>query len=959
MQLKAYLLIIFILLNGYCPAQIKRVGTPYINNYNKNTYNAGTQNWDISQDSNDFLYFANNDGVLRFDGFHWDLLKLPGSSPVRSILVDSRDNIYIGFLNDFGLLSVDRSGKAGFKSLRQLLPEPVADFDEVWKIYETEDGIVFQCYDFLFIYNDSTVKAVKPDNRLHFSFFTGNRIILHEPGVGLSLLEEDDIRRLEWSTALKDYDIEAVFDNGTDGIIIGTARDGIYIYSDNALRPWKSQISRLLQENVLYCAVELTGGFIAWGTILDGLFISDSNGRVVQHINRKSGLQNNTVLDLFTDRENNLWVGLDNGVDYLEISSPISFISDLDILGSGYSCMVTNGYIYFGTNRGLFVKPWKEIDNNNEEFILVEGTEGQVWSLQVFDGQLICGHNLGTFRVEGVNAVKICDVEGAWKYLRLRNQPDYLIGGHYSGLVLLKKKSGKWEFFKNISGFRESCRFLEENSDGTVWISHGGKGIFKITLSHELDTVTNFRQYNTVDGLPSGEKNKVIIFNGQPCFSTIKGIYNYDEERDIFIPCEKVNEILDINDRLMALTTDRRGNIWYITETSSGVLRINEDLTFTKIESPFSRLEDMFISEFEFIYPLDDQNVFFGIDNGFAHYSSEFKKPYYDDFMAIITSIEVPFLDSVIYYANSEDKHPYEFPFSKNSFRFNYTSPFYENLDQLLFSYQLDNFEGTWSGWTRDIYKDFTNLREGDYTFAVKALNAYGIESMVSEFSFSILPPWYRSRFAYYGYALMILIIVYLILRLIRSRVEKTRIRVIDRHNRELKEREEKFMHESLVAEKELIRIRNEKLKNEMIHRNKELANQTMGIIQKNKFLMKLKSELRELHSVTSDARAKSKISVLGDKIDREINIKLQNRVFQTYFEGVHSEFFKRLKEKHPELSPKEMYLCAYLLMNLSTKEIAALQNISERGVEIGRYRLRKKLQLSRDTNLSTYLSKL
>jgi len=196
-------------------------------------------------------------------------------------------------------------------------------------------------------------------------------------------------------------------------------------------------------------------------------------------------------------------------------------------------------------------------------------------------------------------------------------------------------------------------------------------------------------------------------------------------------------------------------------------------------------------------------------------------------------------------------------------------------------------------------------------------------------------------------------------MKFIVQRMEKARKKEQEKHMAELKTRVEEFHHQGLVAEKEIMKLKNEKLENEMVFRNKELANQTMSIIQKNQFLAKIKDELQRLRKKGDEEIQKNKLNTLLKKIDKEIDNKQQNHVFETYFDEVHNEFFTSLKSKYPQISPREMRLCAYIRMDLTSKEIAVLLNITERGVEIGRYRLRKKLELSRDTNLSTFLSNI
>ncbi len=952
---------IFILLLILIPvagsAQIKTIGTPHIYNYSKSDYNAGTQNWGISQDQNGFMYFANNDGVLVFDGLNWQLIPVALSSSVRSICIDKNNSVYIGLFNDFGRLITDASGKVRYESLRPLIPDNIGDFNDIWKIYDTSYGIVFQTYEYLFILKDGKMKVIRPQKKFHFTFYVNGRLFLHEPGEGLFELINGLINKVPWADALNDCEIWTILDLRENYLLIGTARDGIYKFENGKLEKWDTPVNRLIEQNKLYSATKIADNNYVFGTILSGIIISDNKGNIIQHINKDKGLQNNTVLSVCTDKGNNLWLGLDNGIDYVEINSPITFISGFEGLGTGYCCRIFDGKIYLGTNQGLYVKPFDNFSYNDADFELVKNSVGQVWSLTEMDGQLICGHNFGTFIIENQLAKKISDEAGAWKYIPLKNHPGYLLGGHYNGLVLLKESNQGWNFDRKIKGFNESSRFLFEDKDGLIWISHGTKGIFKVTLSENMDSVIHFRLYTKEDGLPSTENNNLFEYKGKEYVSTTNGIYSYDAETDTFFKDPEMMERFHISGRIKTFETDDSESIWFIAEHESGVLRLNEDMTFTKITAPLKQLDGEYVNEFEFIYPYSNEHVFIGLDNGFAHYSTKFPKSYLKLFPSFITKVELPYIDSTLTLKSIDSSLDFHFPFKKNAFRFYYTAPFYENLEQLKFSYFLENYSDDWSPWTKDRYKDFTNLPEGKYNFKLKAQNIYGVESDVSTFKFSILPPWHRSTIAYYIYFLLTGVVVFLSVKYILYRLELSKKKEEQKHKLELQKKEEQFQHQTLVSEKEIIRLRNEKLKNEMLHRDKELANQTMSIIQKNKFLTKLKDELLSIQKSTPDAQLKTKFSVISKRINKEIDNKQQNQIFETYFDEVHEEFFERLKQQFPQLSPREMRLCAYIRMNLSSKEIAALLNIGDRGVEIGRYRLRKKLELPRETSLSTYLS--
>ncbi len=955
---RTQVIILLFLLPFYAFTQVKTIGTPNIHNYPKTVYKAGTQNWDVAQDANGFMYFANNDGVLRFDGISWDLLSVP-TTPVRSIIVDSNNRIFVGLSNDFGLFEKNENGIYEFKSLKHLLLDDVKVFTEVWRIHEIRQGIVFQTFEYSFLLNNNEIEVLKPKNRFLFSFNVDGRLFIQEPGIGLFEYFNWSVEQVPWDKELRDKEIWTILHLGDNQLLIGTVGYGFYKYNRGALTKWNTPASNFIIENKLYSATRLPGNYFAFGSILEGMIICDNDGNIIQRINRSNGLQNNTVLSLFNDKNGNLWMGLDNGIDYVEVNSPISFFSLTDGIGTGYCCRVHDDNLYLGTNQGLFVRPFKRyMQNNNEPFKLVENTVGQVWSLGVFGNQMICGHNLGTFIVEGKTARKISDELGAWKYIQVKEYPNILIGGHYNGLILLKKGKNGWEFYKKIKGFNESSRFICRDDGGNIWVSHWRRGVFKLQLNVELDSVVNQKTYIAKDGLPHNEHNIILSFGESWYVSGIDGLYKYQKSNDRFLKDAELNKVFDVNDRIKFVETDNQDDLWYIAEDETGLIHRNEDFTFTKITEPFKQLNDRLVNEFEFLYPLSNDNVFIGLEDGFAHYSARIIKSYTDPFKAFITRVELPNIDSIIY-SSGVKQAEHKFPFRRNAFRFYFTAPFYENPSQLEFSYFIENYSSEWSPWVADSYRDFTNLPENDYVFKVKAKNIYEVESDIASFSFTVLPPWYRSKLAYYAYVFLVFSLAFLVTRMIKKNVEKSKDKQRIKHNEELTKKEQEFNQQALITDKEIMKLRNDKLEGEKIFLDKELANQTMSIIQKNKFLMKLNQELKRLQDETLSSSVKTKLVIIKKRIDKEIDSEQQNKVFESYFDEVHTDFFKRLKEAYPQLSPKDLRLSAYIRMNISTKEIATLLNISDRGVEISRYRLRKKIVLPRDVNLSTFLSNI
>jgi ligand-binding sensor domain-containing protein/DNA-binding CsgD family transcriptional regulator len=958
--MKRLIILFFLIQSIVSQAQINTLGNPFIYNYSRSVYEAGTQNWGIAQDENGFMYFANNEGVLIFDGLRWNRIQFSQSKPIRSVLIDSKNIVYIGLLNDFGIIQQKGNSIGSFKSLRHLLPSDIEDFDDIWKIYELPQGIAFQTYEYIFILSGDSIKTIQPKNKFHFSYKTNSRYFFHEPDIGVYEFINGLIVETPFSNKMKDKEIVEILELENRFLLICTKNSGIFKYEDKKLEKWNTPISSFLEKEKLFCVIPISGNHFAFGTILNGIAITDSKGVILKQINKNNGLQNNTVLSLFSDKEDNLWLGLDNGIDYLEINSPISYITDSEGIGAGYCAKIFNNQLYLGTNQGLFVQSLDHDKNSHNKFELVSNTAGQVWSLNIFDNQLVCSHNAGTFHINGKVGKKISNENGAWRYIPFLNHPELIIGGHYNGLVLLKNTKNGWQFDKKIKGFNESCRFLEQSKNGDLWVSHGARGIYRIQLNESKDSVSEFKLYNAHHGLPSTDRNIVFSLNKEVFISTINGIYTFNSESDSFEYSEKFNKIFDVKGRLKTFVQSAEGNLWFIAQEEAGVLRLNKDNSYSKITAPFKKLDGRYVNEFESIYPYNNEHVFIGIDNGFAHFSSAQPRVYNDSYNTYIIQVTLPYLDSSLYFNKlRQTSNSYSFPYKKNSIRFYFTSPFYENLQQLEFSFYLENFSEEWSEWSKASFKDYTNLSAGEYSFHVKAKNIYELESNEAVFHFSIKPPYYKTKLAYYIYIILFLMLIVGIAFIIQIQLKKSKKRAEIKHKLELKKREDEFKHQALIAEKEIIRLRNDKLRSEMLYKDKELANQTMNIIQKNKFLIKLKEELSILQNSTNDPQQSNLLQAISQRLEKEIDNKRQNKVFKTYFEEVHETFFSRLKEKYSKLSPRDLHLCAYIKMNLSTKEISSLLNISSRGVEISRYRLRKKINLSRDVNLSTHLNNI
>jgi ligand-binding sensor domain-containing protein/DNA-binding CsgD family transcriptional regulator len=939
-------------------AGVKTIGTPFVKNYSKINYNAGPQSWMIEIMPDGFAYFANNDGLLEYDGNSWRIYETPSLAVLRSVMISNDHKIYTGAFNEIGFFQANSSGLLTFHSLHQLLPAHQRDFDEVWRIHELLQGVVFQSFDQLMIYDGEKIQVIPAPGEFHFSFLVNGELYINDLKEGFFRLVNNNLVKVPALDPLLGTIVSSMLSFGNH-ILIATDSKGIYEFDGLRLSPWNNPAGDFLKMNQVYSAISLCEKQYAFGTIQDGLLICDLDGNIIQQVNQSKGLQSNTVLSMQTDQFDNLWLGLDNGIDYIEVNSPLSYFSEVNGLSSGYTAQLHDGELFLGTNRGVFKRNWEAVlkGKGNQDFSLVENTGGQVWKLQEIDGELFCGHNLGTFLIDGSRARKISDIQGGWTYLKPGGFENHVIGGTYSGLVLFNRKNGVWQEGTKIAGFNESSRFIVNGGKQNIWMSHGYKGLFRIYLNEELDSVTRVNFYALLDSSNNVRAIDVFQFEGKPVFTTNKGIYEYDEKTGSFIPVQKLNSLFG-NTQVDVLSVDQSGNYWYFKGNSAGVYRRQEDGNLVDVSLPFRQLSGSFINGFQFVYPVDRENVFFGTHDGFVHYKTNYPKNYQQEFQSFVREVMLSHRDSVIFWGTPQlesDQEP-SIPFKLNALQFRYSANDFEVPGKVQFSSYLEGYDKDWTSWSAQTRREFTNLRGGDYIFYLKAKNPYEVETNLASYNFLILPPWYLSWWAFVLYALIFLFIIFLLAVYVRRRINKSRRKEEERQKRLFVSREKQLQNDALKSEKEVIRLRNEKLSAEMVQKDKELANSTMQMIQKNKSLIKIRKDLQKLSHEINDDLNKNLVNSLIRKINRDIDHEGQWEVFETHFESVHEEFLKRLKAEFPGLSPRELKLCAYLRLNVSSKEIATLMNISTRGVEISRYRLRKKLDLDRNANLTEFI---
>jgi len=934
------------------------VGLREVLNYEKQTYNAGATNWDIGQDTQGRVYFANNEGLLSFDGTYWKLYPLPNKTIVRSIEFGKDQRIYIGGQDEVGYFSPDKAGKLAYTSLREFLPEADRNFADIWNIASYGDELFFQSENKIFRYADHKMVVFRPFSAWEYIGVSNGQLIAQDEAKGFLVYKNGYWAPFIDKTLLPgDLYITKITPFGKDSSLVTTQKDGLFILTGDKLHPFTISGLGIDPYQNFSGAVQIDEESFIIGTYTNGFYLINKKGMVLENLSKREGLQNNNIRSLFRDRNHNIWLGLDSGIDFIAFNNAIKHINPPVLnAGSGYAAVIYHNSLFLGLSNGIYELPLQDIPDlsytkNNFKVI----ADGQTWGLFLVNDHLLAGRYDGFFQIKGGKAEPVIKGNGFWTFQPLQKST-LLVAGNYHGVRLFESRDHEFYDKGNIAaGFSESARFVAVDNNNTVWVSHPYRGVYKLPLSGVGDSA---KLYTDKNGLPSSLKNHVYKVKNRIVIATEKGVYEYNSATDTFQESPYFKEIF--GDRsIRYLKEDPNGNIWFIQEKDIGVADFST-LRPTLIYLP--ELKGKMVSGFEHIYPVNDNNIFVGGEKGFYHINFEKYKQNNHPLSVYIRTVKaMGKIDSLLfggYFGNvNEDKaQPKEMTPSVshqwNSFHIEYSSPLFEQQSNIEYSFNLEGFDKNWSEWSKRTEKDYTNLTAGNYTFQVKARNNLGNESEASLYSFTVLPPWHQTALAYFFYVVLALYLVYFLYQKQQKRLLSER----QKHQEEQKRVVYLHQLELEKSEKEVVKLRNEKLETEIEFKNSELASTAMHLVQKEELLTKVKGELQHLDKTGKDKGDPAELKKILRILSEEEKLNQEWEQFSIHFNKVHSDLLITLKEKYPSLKAHELKLCAYLRMNLSTKEIAQLMSISVRGVEVSRYRVRKKLQIPTEVNLFQFL---
>ncbi|KGO87047.1 hypothetical protein Q765_07495 [Flavobacterium rivuli WB 3.3-2 = DSM 21788] len=925
--------------------------------YAKTDFNADPQFWAACEGNDGTMFFGNNDGVVIFDGEHWQKVILPNNSSVRSLSKDSNGVIYAGGYNEAGTVQKDKNGNYYYTSITHDLQLEGHNIENIWNIRVLGNKTLFRANHEIIITAGKTATHLPATTLFGYSGLVGNSYYVHESNHGILRLDTTgrQLNLIFKSAQYNNEEVAAILPGTTpNSLLVITVQGSVYkadvqtgsmqLLNDIFGNDIHDQVSGVIQQK---------GGTIYVSTVGSGIITLNANAQIVPNPALLKTSPESVIHGLYNAGDNNIWVLQNNGLTYVDFKSPYTSLFNK---ASVYDALVHNEQLYLATTQGVYFAAYDAATNTTtSDFKKISGLQGQAWSVQLLQGDVIVSHDSGLFKIIANVAVKIGTASNFWKVTPIKNRESFYLASHYNGIYLLEKQDANWILHDKIIGFNESARdIVAADEPDSYWICHGYQGIFKIHINATYNRVNAVDHFTTNNGLKNSFNVNVTRWQGEVVFTTNTGIYTFNQQLNKFVPHKRLNNILDPTKNTRKLL--QQGNrTWFVQDDEAGYF-------YTSSKSPelfkdlFLNLKGTFNRGMECLVPLPNDKMLFGTTNGLFVYniSQGTASP---DIKTIITQVsfsrnqkqELLSLTTVV-------GRPQPLPNQTDILRFDFAAPKMTHGTQIQYSYILENVDPGWSVWQNIPYKEYTHLRPGTYTFKVKSRNTAGLTGQATYYTFTIVPKWYQTTLAYVLYGVLTVLVVLGIRLLVKRRI---------RHERKKSEREAERSRKLLELELEQLKLQRDKeeirrdkihLEEDVINKSKELANFTMLLVQKKDMFAEITDDLKQLKDHVRNEESRKKLLEIFQKLDRHKIGEEYMEVFDVNFEKVHHNFFEKLKELNPTLTKRELRLCAFVKMNLSNKEISPLLGISLRGIENARYRIRKKLNVAGEDNFAAFL---
>ncbi len=872
-------------------------GMPQIENFTPQHYLNKGKIWGIASAPNGLVYMAADKGLLEYDGQTWHCFKGSNGS-TRSLLVVNDSVIYTGSDLDFGIWKRDKYYAFQYTSLYPFQQDIKDVNEEFWGVHLLNNSVLFVSFNNVYVYKNLQLTKIPAISRFTGSFTVNDSVYFADEKAGICVFSNISLKKIFQFPQGFQIEISGLYQNNKEWILV-TKKAGLFTYSNGALKPIITPLSKKLVDANVFCFKQISPQHLAFGTVSKGLFITDLAGNVIHHITKKKGLPNNTILSLHDDTGGKLWLGLDQGISVIDLNNKYTFFNDyLGDFGTGYTACLKEDWFYLGTNQGLYQSKWDELNNNaeNYHFQLIPGTEGQVWSLKVIDNTLFIGHDKGLFTLNGKTLHSVSNEPGFWTITPYKSK--YLLTGNYNGISIFKRENNDWTFLKKMEFILGSCNQVIIEDRSTLWVNIPNFGVIRAVLDENL--VPNQRQIMPESDF-EGENPYLMKVDNEIMLLTDKCQYRYN--------------------------------------------KVNKHFIKTNARAPHSKNEGIITH----IHPLDTISpdyTFHSIYNGFAFRFLKNEPDKSDELVEVVFRKLEGF--------NNEQNTGFPpgatLPFHLNNIRIEWIVP---NRSDVMYQFKTKETED-WGELYSSNTLEMLNLKPGKHTIMARALY-HGKFSDFNEITCYVAAPWYLTKYAYALYFVLFVIVIFLLYNRQKILLKKQKKSLLKKKEVALKEQAEQHNREVMALEKEMLRSEYDVLKQQLKNKTIELANKAKDNDEKKQLLLTIKEKFELLQK--EPTQTKIRLGEIKRLLDAHLNV--EDHTFEIQIDELHQGFFKKLKDKFPQISTQDLRLCAYLKIGLNSNEIAEILNILPSSVFVSRSRLRKKLNLQIDQDINSFLNNI
>ncbi len=916
---------------------------PVVTNYAVDRYEA--QNWCTTQDEAGIIYVANNIGILEFDGFRWQATPIAGASVVRSVHAED-GRIYAGAFQEFGYFSRDEFGRLEYTSLSDSLAGFKFENEDIWGIMRCGNELYFNSFKTAFVYDGRKVRVVDAgsDRRPLYLFTAGGKVYAQMVNDGIYILEDDKWRKLFDRAELGgDNAVSITALTGLSGLLVSTERSGIFLMRHGRLSRWTTDSDSALRDYRINRVTTTHDGLLWIGTLQNGIYVLDNAGKLQYHYNIDNGPNNNSVLGLYADERDNIWAALDDGIALIHHGFPVKMLT-LGLaeprIGMVYSvgriaddlCIAANqGFYRFSTRSGL-LSEHPEMRNQN-------------WDISTFGSTTFVANNINTYIYDEDWGETMQQGSSTDIARGLVNGRDVLIQTSYHALrTYAPSSSGGWTLTGEVDGFGAPVRKVAIDTKGNIWCAHFNSGVIKVRLSDDLSKVESTKTYFNLGPSERRRELSLLTVRGETLVSDGDSLYRFDEATDKFTSSHPLNRDIHLPKDINSATAVNDTLFWLSSKTTYLLVEYTSGHYRTRFSVPvamFPRRNNRTNSD---VFVDSDGTSYLTLNGTLASVARD----------AIVPNrIMRPTLALNRVESQSADTmrlHPVN-PSGKvelsNVARFSFAYPLFDRSNAR-FTFRLIHRGDTSVQTLTEPEVTYLNLSPGEYTLTACAEDdTYGPSNPVT-YRFSVPTPIFLRWWAILLYIAAIAAAgwAFSVMR-VRYRLRRQKLEFDARHA----EQQALMIEQQRIIAEQKARL----LESELSSKSKELASMAMNVTSKQQVIDSLRQSLNgRRHAGGSDTRLAAEML---RKIESEnTNSREFWSVFERNFDLIHEHFFRNLRSRYPTLTPGDLKFCALLRLNLSTKEIASFTNLTIRGVETARYRLRRKLDLPEGASLVRFL---